>query len=194
MPSDDKSRGPTAEEVRSIKRDGAILIASSIVCMGIFTLLVHYDAIRLYPSTMSEEILKGFSARLEYALRYQTLLAFYLFVGISATIFGRLTRGALNPLDDRTENRIHRERFILANSFESIVLSVFSQLIFVSFATPACILKCIPLINIIHFIGRIAYHIGYPLKRGFGYSASIFPTAALNLYNLYKFFSFLGFY
>lgn len=194
MPSDDRARSMTNEELRKIRQNGAILAASSIVFMGILTLLVHYDGVKLYPSTMTEEILKGFAARVEYALRYQTLLAFYLLFNIMATIFGRLTRGALNPLDEKTETRVQREKNILTNSFESIVLSVFSQLIFVSFAAPGCILKCIPLINVLHFVGRIAFHIGYPLKRSFGYSATIIPTTVLNFYNLYKFVSFLGLY
>lgn len=196
MPSNDKLRTypSTPEERREVWRIGLVLIGSAYVFQIILALLVGYDVIKFHPSTVTEESLKGFSARFEYALHYQTLLAFWLLFNITMTIYRRLTRGALNPLDESTEDRVQWIKCVLTNSLESIVLSVFLQLIFVSYATPACILRFIPLVNIVQFIGRIAFYAGYPMYRAFGFNCTLLPNTLMGLYNLYKFGSFVQLY
>lgn len=188
------NRPMTVEETRRFKKTAFVLAVSSLVFMAGLAVLVHTDAVKLHPKSISAEALKGFAARLEYALRYQTLLVFWLMFNIVATIYGRITTKALNPLDEKTESNVQLFKNILTNSFESVVVSVFSQLIFVSFAEPACILKTVPLVNIIQFIGRVAFFAGYPLKRAFGFQCTIVPNIILSIYNLFKLGSFLGIY
>lgn len=182
------------DDIKRVMKIGLILSLSAIVFMLGFAVLVHYDAVKLYPETTKVESLKGFASRVEYALRYQTLLVFWLTFNILATIYGRITTKALNPLDEKTEEKVQLFKNILTNSFESIVVSIFSQLIFVSFAEPAVILKFIPLINIVTFIGRVAFFAGYPLKRAFGYHCTLVPNTILTIYNMVKLGSFLGIY
>ena len=197
MSSHDKrgnARALDDDEIRKIMRNGTILAVSAILFMGVMTLLVHTEAIRLYPSNMSVEMVKGYAGRVEFTLRYQTLLVFWLSYMILHTIHGRMTKKALNPLIEATEQHVQMRKNILTNSLESIVISVFSQLIFVSFATPESILKVIPLINIIQFVGRIGFLLGYPLLRSFGFTCTLIPNLYLTVHNLFHFGSFVGLY
>lgn len=198
MSTDERSkaynRPLTAEDRRRVIKVGFILSASALVFMVGLVLLIEYELLSLAPKNMRAETLKGFASRVEYALRYQTLLVFWLLFNVMFTIYGRLTTMALNPLDEKTEQRVQLFKNVLTNSFESIVISVFSQLIFVSFAEPATILQYIPYVNIVQFVGRVAFFAGYPLQRAFGYQCTALPNLVLNIYNLYKFGSFVGIY
>lgn len=188
------NRELTADETKQVFRTGGILACLSFLFMGVMSLLNHFEAFRLFPSTVDEEIIRGYAGRVEFALRYQTLLVFWLMFNVLATIYCRISRLAINPLDEKSEQQVQMYKNILTNSYEQIVLSVFAQLIYISFASPQCILKTIPLVNIIQFIGRITFFAGYPMKRSFGFICTSFPTTILVLYDLYKFFSFLGLY
>lgn len=183
----------TAEE-RSLIKNGSILAVLAITFMGVMSVLVHFEAIKLYPSSVNAELIKGYAGRVEFTLRYQTLLVFWLAVNVLITIYGRLISMAINPLNEQSEQHVQAHKNILTNSYEQIVLSVFAQLIFISFASADCILKTIPLVNIIQFIGRITFFAGYPLKRSFGFLCTSAPTLILVVYNMYKFISFLGMY
>lgn len=195
MSTTDRTNKPmTAEDNRKIIRNGVILSICSMIFMSLLFLMVYHDTIRLYPKSMKEETLKGFAARVEYTLRYQTLLLFWLVFFVFATIYVRLTTVSLNPLDDKTEYKVMSMKNILTNSMESIVISVFAQLIFVTYAQPLVILKYIPLLNLYLFIGRLTFLIGYPLKRAFGYLLTIIPNMILMVVNLYYFGSFVELY
>jgi len=187
-------RGFSPEEMKRIMKVGAVLAISAVVFMLGLGLLIHQNIIGLHPASTREETLKGFAPRVEYALRYQSLLVFWLTFNVVATIYGRLTTNALNPLDERTEHRVQMFKNVLTNSFESVVVSVFSQLIFVSFAEPLTVLKFIPFINIVQFIGRVSFFAGYPMYRAFGFQCTILPNICLSFYNLFKLGSFMGFY
>lgn len=180
------TRSLTPAEVKQVMRTGLILSVGAIAFMIVSLVLVGFDIVNLYPNKMNADILKGFAARTEYTLRYQTLLVTWLLANVLITIYGRITTKALNPLDENTETSVQMIKCILTNSFESIIISVFSQLIFVTFAEPAAVLKFIPLINIIQFIGRLAFFAGYPLKRAFGYMCTIWPNIILCAFNTYK--------
>lgn len=184
----------SAEESKRIMKTAIVLVVSALIFMVGLALLQGYDVLKLHPAHTTPESLKGFAARVEYALRYQTLLVFWLLFNIYATIYGRITTKALNPLEERTEQRVQLFKNILTNSFESVAVSVFSQLIFVSFAEPSRILHVIPYVNIVQFIGRVAFFAGYPYKRAFGFQCTILPNTILAIYNLYKFGSFIGIY
>lgn len=175
---------------------GIVLVlgtAGTIFCAG-FIMLVYYDLIQLYPSGWTHEMLKGFALKAEFSIRYQSLLMFWLLFNICITMFARNKTQALNPLNQETELRVQIFKNILTNSYESILLSSISQLIFTSYADSATVLKYIPLVNILMFIGRVAFFAGYPLKRGFGVICTLIPNTALCCYNMLKLIQFLGFY
>lgn len=188
------NRALSQEDEKRVIKIGIILAVAAFLFMSGFALFVHYDIVKLHPPSMSTEMVKGYAGRVELALRYQTLLVLWLMFNVMVIIYYRLTTKALNPLDERTEQRIQLFKNILTNSFETIIISVFSQLIFVSFATPATILKFIPLVNVIQFVGRATFYAGYPLFRSFGFVCTIFPNILMTAYNVYKFGSFIGAY
>lgn len=184
----------SADEKKRMMKASAVLGASSLIFQVGLYLLVISDTLALHPKQMQAEALKGFSSRVEYAIRYQTLLVFWLLFSVFATIYGRITTKAINPLDETTEQRVQIFKNNLTNSFESVVISVFSQLIFVSFAEPTTVLKLIPLINIVQFVGRVAFLAGYPMYRAFGFNSTVMPNILMNCYNLFKLGSFVGLY
>lgn len=188
------NRPLSAEDRSRVFKTGAVMSAAAVTFQVGLYLLVLFDVLKLHPKQMKEETLKGFSSRVEYALRYQTLLVFWLLFNVIVTIYGRVVTKALNPLDDSTEAKVQIFKNVLTNSFESVVISVFSQLIFVSFAEPITVLKLIPLINIVQFVGRVTFFAGYPLKRAFGFNCTALPNIIMNVYNMYKLGSFLGLY
>lgn len=170
----------------------AYLTSLTVIASTIYLLLT--DKVRLYPDSIKLESLKGFSSRAEYALRYQTLLFSWLIFNTFSVIYVRVTKRAFNPLVDSTEKHAQMQKNILTNSFEGILVSSFSQLIFVSFAEHAYTLKLIPAVNILQFVGRIAFFFGYPLYRTFGVSLTLTPNLLLTGYNMFKLGSYLGLY
>lgn len=194
MAGEDKRTRSQLAEDKKIMKLGIIMMISALIFMVGLVVLVEKNLLTLHPKNMRVETLKGYGARIEYSFRYQTLLTFWLLFNVFATIFARFKANALNPLEEKTEERVQGIKNVLTNSFEQVVISLFSQLIFVSFAEPITILKYIPLINVIQFIGRVAFFAGYPLKRGFGFHCSLLPNVVLNCFNLYKLGSFMEFY
>lgn len=186
------NKAMTRDEEDRVMRTGYVLITAAFIFMGGLTFLVHRDVLKLYPDNYTPDTLKGYASRVEYALRYQTLLVLWLIINTLITIFARFSTRALNPLDDKTEQRVQLFKNILTNSFETIVISVFSQLIFVSFAKPEIILKFIPLVNVIQFVGRAAFLAGYPLLRAFGFISTFVPSVVLTGYNVYRFYGFFS--
>lgn len=186
----DYTRDPNQMDMKVVM---VLSVAGILFCAGFF-LLVHYDLVQLYPSGWTHEMLKGFALKAEFSIRYQTLLMFWLLFNIFVTMFARTKTQALNPLDGDTEQRVQIFKNILTNSYESILLSSISQLIFTSYADSATVLRYIPLVNILMFIGRVTFFAGYPLKRGFGMICTLIPNSILCYYNMYKFGQFVGFY
>lgn len=185
---------PKASEIARIRNIATFAFVLSIAFLSGVYYVVMNDIVRLYPSSIREELLKGFNSRAEYALRYQTLLLAWLVFNVNSVIYVRLTRKALNPLIESTEKHAQMQKNILTNSFEQIVLSVFLQLAFASFADPSFAMRIIPAINVVQFIGRIAFFLGYPWYRTFGVSLTMSPNLFLVSYNLYKMGSYLGLY
>lgn len=188
------NRPLSVSEQKKMIKTGAVLVSAAMIFMVGLALLVHYELVSLAPKEMKVETLKSFANRIEYALRYQTLLVFWLLVNVLITIYGRFTTRALNPLDETTEQEVEVFKRILTNSFEQIIISVLAQLTFVSFAEPLTVLKFIPYINIVQFVGRVAFLAGYPLYRGFGFNCNAVPNIVLVCYNLYSLGSFIGLY
>lgn len=188
------ARPPRGSEMAKLVRIAQFAFFLSLVFLAGFYYLVMNDLVKLYPNSIKLESLKGFSSRAEFALRYQTLLFVWLIFNIHSVIYTRLTTKALNPLIESTEKLAQKQKNILTNSFEQILVSSLLQLIFVSFAEHIYTLKLIPAINIVQFIGRIAFLLGYPWYRTFGFTLTLLPNTLLAGYNLYKLGVYMNFY
>lgn len=187
-------RAPKGSELATLIRVAQVAFLFSLVVIGGVAYFAHHDVIRLYPRKFDASSLKGFNSRFEYCLRYQTPLFLWLVFNINAVIYVRLTRKALNPLVESTEKQAQMQKNILTNSFEQIMTSVFLQLAFASFADPETVLKFIPAINCVQFVGRIAFFLGYPYYRTLGVSLTLTPSLMMLCFNVYRFGAFLGFY
>lgn len=187
-------RQMSVDNAQGLLKIGALLGSCGLLFMAGFYLLVYHNVVMLYPRGLTEDKLTGFASKAEYALRYQTLLMFWLIFNVISTMYGRAATRAVNPLVERTECRVQMFKNILTNSFEQIFISVISQLTFVSFAENTVVFKYIPLVNVLQFIGRITFFAGYPDKRSFGFVCTMIPNVIMLSYNLYKFGSFVGFY
>lgn len=192
-----ENRTKISEEDRKVYRIAMMLIAAStVILLGSF-FLVYYDKISIHAAPENiDSFNNNILERLLYTFKYQTLLIFWLLFNVLATIFVRIRSMSIDPLNEDTESHppLVGMKNILTNSLESIFICVMSQIIYVCFAHPVYVLKFIPLVNYLVFIGRITYMLGYPMKRSFGYHLTGWPNIALNVYNLYKFGSFAHFY
>lgn len=198
--ADSRSRAPSAktprgsELVRLRRIALAAFFVSSLIIAGVIYFSLN-DTLKLYPKSITKpDALKGFNARFEYAVRYQTLLTLWLVFMVNWVIYTRITRGALNPLVETTEKYAQMQKNILTNSIEQLVMSAFLQYAFVSFADPGLVMRLIPAVNVVQFIGRIAFFFGYPLYRTLGISLTLSPNLLMVGYNVYKFGSYLSFY
>lgn len=184
---------PKAAEMKRLRFVASCAFLASTALEGGLLYLAYNDKLKLYPSSLKPESLKGFTSKAEYALRYQVLLFAWLFFNMISVIFVRFKYQALNPLES-SEKYVQGTKNILTNSFEQIFLSVFLQLAFVSFADASLTLKLIPLINICQFYGRITFMLGYPMYRTFGFMSTLLPNILLLGFNLYRFGQYLQFF
>lgn len=182
------------EDLAKYTKLASIATVSAILFLVGVYMLIQQDYLKLHPKNISPETFKGYASKAEYALRYQVLLITWLVINVLLVIYVRLTRKAINPLTEATEHAALGAKYILTNSFEQIFISLFAQLIFISFADNTTVLKFIPAINIVQFIGRVSFFAGYPIYRAFGFDLTVFPNIVLVLYNLYRFGNFVNLY
>ncbi|RWS17039.1 hypothetical protein B4U79_13193 [Dinothrombium tinctorium] len=176
----------------SIYQVAAIGTVAAIILMVFTTYLVMNDIIRLNGNTKWQE-LTTYASRLEFTMRYQVLGVTFLILASFLVMAVRVRTPAVDPLAGY-EYLTQRQRNILTNSLETFVMLSFSQFIVISNLTSQLIVKIIPLVNVLYFIGRFAFLLGYPKYRTFGVILSFTPITALNAYNLYKLGSHLNFY
>ena len=133
--------------------------------------------------------LSGFGSKLEFTLRFLILPALWLLISDLLVMIARCSnkQEALDPLNER-EDLVEVPNNVLRNSMEQALLSLLAQLSIISYLSAADVARVIPLLNVTFFVGRVAYYIGYPKLRSFGFSLTFAPTAAALLFVGYKFF------
>lgn len=188
-------QAPKGNELLRIRKFMILAFIASYSLIGAVLYFSLNDTLRLYPKSITKpDALKGFNARFEYSVRYQTLQVSWLVFMVFSVIFVRFTKRALNPLVPGTEAVAQGQKNILTNSIEQTLISVLLQFAFASFAEPSLVMKIIPAVNFLALFGRIAFFFGYPMYRTFGMNLTITPNLMLAVYNMYKFGSFLDFY
>lgn len=177
-----------------VMKIGAIAITCSCTLQAILFYCCFKEIIKFGQHDATVESLQDFGARVQFAVRHQTPLLLWLVYNILAVIRVRVQKLAINPLDESTEHIVQARKNILTNSYEQLVLSMFLQLAFVGFADASLTMRLIPLINLLQFFGRIAFFIGYPLYRAFGFLLTVLPNQIMLVYNVYKYGSLMGLY
>lgn len=129
----------------------------------------------------------SFASKLEFTARYWILPVFWITFNILTVISRRIIHpSALNPLASG-EMYTRREQNILRNSLEQIVISIISQVIMLTYLEGEQVSRLIPMINVLFFVGRITFWIGYPLYRTFGFVLTFLPSFLMVFFSLYRF-------
>ena len=124
--------------------------------------------------------------KLEFVLCYQTLGIAWILFNMFYVISKRINSPTIIPTEEDTSELLVAKN-IMQNSIEQFLMSAFAQIISISFIDKVILLKVIPLINILFVIGRVAFWLGYPKYRTFGFMCSAIPNTLLINYNLIKF-------
>lgn len=190
---DDTIRARYKENKHHFK-NGFILAGAAVAFLIVSFLLVFYDVVLIRPRGIPESHVASYPDKIKYTLQCQTLLVVWLLFNVLATIYVRMRNISINPMEPEPEKLVLPMRAILINSLESVVISVLSQMIYITFASSENVLRYILYINLVQFIGRIAFMYGYPMKRAFGYFLTIWPNLILNIVNVYFFINLMFFY
>ena len=125
--------------------------------------------------------------KLEFVVCYQTIGISWILFNMFYVISKRVNSPAIDPTDKEASNEVLVAQNIMQNSIEQFLMSAFAQIISISFVDRTLLIKVIPLINILFFVGRITFWLGYPKYRTFGFMCSAIPNTLLINYNLIKF-------
>ncbi len=174
------------QEIKAIWARNLPLMAVSWAVLGIvaYALLNNKINLNQYNKTPPQN-LTDIGPRIKFVLQSSTLsvvwLAFCMFnVGLR-----RSFTPAINPLAGH-EKRTEAAKNIFTNSLEQFTMSIFSQLILVTYLEPKVILNVIPVINLLFIVGRITFWLGYPTRRAFGFNLTNMPIIATLGYITYK--------
>lgn len=129
--------------------------------------------------------LQTFGEKLQFAAKYWSLPLFWLLTRWQVVVYKRVTTRAVDPLSEN-EDIVHESNQILNNSMEQILMSIISQVSLIAYLSSQQTVALIPLINVWHLIGRIAFWIGYPKYRTFGVMSTLTPTVMSVGYCLYQ--------
>lgn len=116
-----------------------------------------------------------YATKLEFTVKYWLLPLIWFKVNIWLVIMKRIPSQAINPLSGH-ENIVEPVRNILSNTLEQMIGSLVMQCSLISFLSKDEVVKVIPIINVLFFLGRITFWLGYPRFRTFGFVMTDFPT------------------
>lgn len=119
---------------------------------------------------------KTYATKLEFTVKYWLLPLIWFKLNIYLVILKRVPSKAVNPLDGH-ERIVEGVKNILTNTVEQMIASLVMQSILISFLTPDEVVNFVPLINVLFFVGRITFWLGYPLFRTFGFMTTSIPTS-----------------
>jgi hypothetical protein len=165
-------------------RVGAGLLGGT-VFVGLLYWLINSNKLSLSGNVRKEDI-NGLGDKLGYTLKLLTLPLLWVLGSNLTVCFFRLTRvQAIDPLNNRDE-LIEVPVNIFVNSIKQFILTAFGQLSIVPILSGSDIVRIIPLVNILFVVGRIAYSLGYPKYRSFGFTLSSLPSTALITYSAWN--------
>lgn len=153
---------------------------------AVFVLYITYSYnINLSPNITANDLI-DFSSKLKFLFQYLTLGLTWLLLSVYFVVKVRVFSIAMNPMFGY-EHLTQAAKNNLTNSLEQFLLSSVSQLILITYIDSTVIIKLIPVINLLFFIGRIAFWFGYPQYRAFGFSLTLIPNSLMVCFNLFKF-------
>jgi len=153
-----------------------------LVCVGVIAVYYPFPKLRL-PTLLD---------RLVYTLRWSMVSLFTVFAGVIWVGNMRYTTSAINPLDPSGRKYVEMGSRYLQNTVEQFLLHSFSLIVLSTYLSEEN-MHLVPLLVVLFSIARLLFAVGYsidPLKRGFGFVMTCYPTAAVIFYCLYCLFMF----
>lgn len=163
----------------------ASIFGLTLVCITMYFAYVgELSILKAFGVEKDPESMKTFSDKLEFTIKYWIFGLIWLYFYIHVVIMKRITSGALVP-NTTVEYRVANAKSILTNSFEQMFVSLLAQSVAIVYLTPAQVINVIPLANILFYIGRIAFWLGYPKFRTLGVVVTGAPNSLLIWFSIY---------
>lgn len=175
-------------EKKRLMTVAGFLFVSALLFMGSSYYLVSRGKLNISGPVKPQE-LSSFEDRLRYTLRFQALGVGTLILCVFNVIRARASYDALNPLQG-PEQKTQGAKNVFQNTLEQFLISVMNQYIMIVYLEPVLILRYIPLVNYWFAIGRVAFMLGYPMKRTFGFAIGFLPSLIMTGFNIFKFVQF----
>jgi hypothetical protein len=164
------------------KRAAGIAILVGIIFVSVLTYLAYYGNLEVL-RPKQKIYLSTFSAKLEFTARYWPLGLLWLILNIHLIILRRVTTKAGNPMAGH-ENIVEQPVRIFTNSMEQFVMNAFAQVSLLPFLDVDQVVRVIPLMNALFFIGRLLFWIGYPKLRSTGFICGLLPVTMVTYFAL----------
>lgn len=129
-----------------------------------------------------------YANRLAFTAKYWVLPLSWLVINCHLVVLGRVMGQAINPLSEN-EHLVEAIKNVFTNSIEQFLLSAAAQIILIVYLTEQQVNALIPLINLLHLIGRIFYWLFYPRLRSFGFILTFLPTNIALGYGIFMLFA-----
>ena len=125
--------------------------------------------------------------RLVFTLRWLIVSLFTVFAGIIWIANTRFRTSAINPLNQSGTKYVEIRSRYLQNTVEQFLLHSFSLVVLATYLSEEN-MHLVPLLVVVFSIARLLFAVGYsidPLKRGFGFVMTFYPTIVVMTYCLY---------
>ena len=134
--------------------------------------------------TKSED-LTNFGDVLKFTFRFWSFIGIILLISIYNVVYQRLTNWSINPLMD-INSSVDKANRILYNTCEQLLLAIISQLELITHLSASQVITVIPTLNMVWFVARILFIIGYPDYRIFGFVCGAVPHIVGLVYSMYS--------
>lgn len=122
--------------------------------------------------------MKTFSDKFEFTVKYWTPGLVWLYFYIHIVIFRRFATGALIP-NTQIEYLVANQRSILTQSIEQFLFAVVTQMAILPYLTSSQVINVIPVANLLFFVGRLFFWLGYPKFRTLGVVTTMAPFSVM---------------
>lgn len=171
--------------IRDYTKKMAIFTAFAVLVLGILLLAAYSGKVNLKPKSVKLDTVEE---RLTFTLRFITIQLAWIIFSIYWVIMKRIGTPALDP-SNGYEHLVQNAKNILTNTIEHGLVFMISQLVLAIDLSPEMCGRMIPTLNMVYLFGRIAYLIGYPANRTFGFviiDSIIIICVSCNVYCLAK--------
>lgn len=161
--------------------------------LTIANLVMHYVARLAVKGHLVPQftLTNTFESKLQLLALYASLHAFIQMLALLLVALGRLSTGAHDPFSG-LEHLVEVRRRVQVNTFEQSVLSLLAQFSLLPHLPIDVLVPLFATMNALFAMGRLAFWLGYPKHRTFGFSIGFIPSGYAILYSVHRFALTLG--